>query len=203
MARLQASQIGLAVAALAWSVGSGAWAAGPLQKLGKAEGPGRHRRVARLHRARRDRQELRLGDRVREEEQLQGQREDRRHLRRDGGADERRRLRPRHRVGRRIDAAHRRQARAADQREPHPELQERGRAAAEGAVALRQQHPLRRAVPMGLERADVQHQRLQGPAAHELEGGVRGDRRCPTARATRAACRPSTDRSTSPTPRST
>ncbi len=38
MSRFQASQIGLAIAALAWSVGSGAWAAGPLQKLGKPEG---------------------------------------------------------------------------------------------------------------------------------------------------------------------
>ena len=34
-------------------------------------------------------------------------------------------------------------------------------AAAEGALALREQHPLRRAVPVGLERADVQHQGLQ------------------------------------------
>ena len=45
--------------------------------------------------------------------------------------------------------------------EPDPELQERRRAAAEGALALREQHPLRRAVPVGLERADVQHQGLQ------------------------------------------
>ena len=44
---------------------------------------------------------------------------------------------------------------------------------------------------------------LQGQAADLLERGVRGDRRCPTARATRAACRPSTGRSTSPTPRCT
>ena len=63
--------------------------------------PGRHRGLGRLHRARRDRQELRLGHRLREGQRLQGQRQDRRHLRRDGGADERRRLRPGHRLGRR------------------------------------------------------------------------------------------------------
>ena len=100
-------------------------------------------------------------------------------------------------------AADPRQEGAADQRQPDPELQEHRPAAAEGALALREQHPLRRAVPVGLERADVQHQGLQGQAAHQLERGVRGDRRCPTARATRAACRPSTGRSTSPTPRCT
>ena len=34
--------------------------------------------------------------------------------------------------------------------------------------------PLRRALPVGLERADVQHQGLQGQAADQLERGVRG-----------------------------
>jgi hypothetical protein len=43
------------------------------------------------------------------------QRQDRQHLGRDGGADERRRLRPRDRLGRCLAAADRRQARAADQ----------------------------------------------------------------------------------------
>ena len=46
---------------------------------------------------------------------LQGQRQDRRDLGRNGRADERGRLRPRHRFGRRLAAAGRRQARAADQ----------------------------------------------------------------------------------------
>ena len=54
----------------------------------------------------------------------------------------------------------------------------------------------------GSERADVQHRGLQG-GADELERRVRGDGRCPTASRTRAACRPTTARSTSPTPRST
>ena len=40
-------------------------------------------------------------------------------------------------------------------------------------------------------------------APDPLERGVRGDRRCPTASPTRAGCRRSTARSTSPTPRST
>ena len=40
-------------------------------------------------------------------------------------------------------------------------------------------------------------------AADLLERGLRGARRCRTASRTRAACRPTTARSTSPTPRST
>ena len=43
-------------------------------------------------------------------DRLQGQRQGRRHLRRDGDADERRRLRPGHRLGRRQPAPRRRQA---------------------------------------------------------------------------------------------
>ena len=84
-----------------------------------------------------------------------------------------------------------------------PQLRQGRPAAAEGAVALREQHPLRRAVPVGLERADVQQQRLQGQAADQLERGVGGADSSPTARATRGACRPSTGRSTSPTRRCT
>ena len=105
------------------------------KEVGKGEGAGRHRRLARLHRARRDRQELRLGHRLREEDRLQGQRQDRRHLGRDGGADERGRLRPRHRLGRRLAAPDRRQARAADQHRPDPELEDRRPAPAERALA--------------------------------------------------------------------
>ena len=59
-----------------------------------------------------------------------------------------------------------RQAGAADQRRADPELQERRRAPAEGALALRGQQALRRALPVGLERADVQHQGLRRQAAH-------------------------------------
>ena len=176
---------------------------GPLQKIGKGEG--RVDIVAwagYIERGATDKNFDWVTD-FEKKTRLQGQRQDRRHLRRDGGADERGRLRPRHRLGRREHAADPRQEGAADQRRPDAELQEHRPAAAEGALALREQHPLRRAVPVGLERADVQHPGLQGQAAHQLERGVRGDRRCPTARATRAACRPSTGRSTSPTPRCT
>mgnify|MGYP003694713641 CR=1 FL=1 len=54
----------------------------------------------------------------------------------------------------------------------------------------------------GPERARLQYGCLQG-GAQELVGGVRGADTCPTARATRGACRPMTARSTSPTPPST
>ena len=77
---------------------------------------GRHRRVARLHRARRDRQGLRLGDAVRGRHRLQGQRQDRRHLGRDGLADEPGRLRPRDRLGRRVAAPDPRRHGAAGRR---------------------------------------------------------------------------------------
>ena len=49
---------------------------------------------------------------LREGHRLQGQRQDRRHLGRDGGADERGRLRSGHRLGRRQPAPGRRQARS-------------------------------------------------------------------------------------------
>ena len=63
-------------------------------------GRGGYRRLARLRRAGRVRQGLRLGHRLRGEDRLQGERQDRRDLGRDGRADERGRFRPRHGVGR-------------------------------------------------------------------------------------------------------
>ena len=84
--------------------------------------PGRHRRLAGLHRARRNRQGLRLGDAVREGHRLQGQREDRRHLGRDGVADEPGRLRPGDRVRRRVAAADPRRHRAAGRHLARAEL---------------------------------------------------------------------------------
>ena len=67
------------------------------------------------------------------------------------------------------------------------------------AVVHGRRRALRRALSVGAERADVQHRRLQG-GAEELERRLRGDGRCRTASPTRAACRPMTARSTSPTP---
>jgi AraC-like DNA-binding protein len=55
--------------------------------------------LARLYRARRDRQELRLGDRLREGDRLQGQREELRNLRRGRHPHEDRGLRRRVRLG--------------------------------------------------------------------------------------------------------
>ena len=197
MRRLMAT-VGLAGGAVL-AAGS-AWAM--VEQLGPGRGPGRHRRLARLHRARRDRQGLRLGHRVREGDRLQGQRQDRRHLRRDGGADERGRLRPRHRLGRRQPAPDRRQEGPGGQHRPDPVLEHGRPAPAERALAHGRRQALRRALPVGPERADVQHQGLQG-AADVAGTWCSRRRRCPTASRTRAACRPSTARSTSPTPRST
>ena len=67
------------------------------------------------------------------------------------------------------------------------------------ALVHGRRRPLRRALSVGPERADVQHRRLQG-SAEELERRVRGDERCRTASPTRAASRPMTARSISPTP---
>ena len=68
----------------------------------------------------------------------------------------------------------RRQARAADQHRPDPELDDGRRAPAGRALAHGRRRALRRALPVGPERADVQHRRLQG-SAEELERRVRGD----------------------------
>ena len=77
------------------------------------------------------------------------------------------------------------------------------RPAPEGsAVALRRRQALRRAVSVGPERAHVQHQGVQ-EAADLVERGVRAAEARRTASRTRAACRPTTGRSTSPTPRCT
>ena len=83
-----------------------------------------------------------------------------------------------------------------------PELRHHRSAPAGGRLALRRRQTLGRALPVGPERADVQHQGVQ-EAADFLVGGVRGSRSCRTARPTRAACRPTTGLSTSPMPRCT
>ena len=127
-------------------------------KTRQGRGRGRYRRLARLYRARRDRQGLRLGHRLREEDRLQGQRQDRRHLGRDGRADERGRLRPRHRLGRRLAAPRRRQARRSRSTPRSiPSWKTRRRAPAERALAHGRRQALRRALSVGPERADVQH----------------------------------------------
>ncbi len=53
---------------------------------------------------------------------------------------------------------------------------------------------------MGSERADVQHQRVQA-TANQLERDIRRAKTCPTANPTKVGCKPTTGRSTSPTPR--
>ena len=75
------------------------------------------------------------------------------------------------------------------------------RAPAERALAHGRRRALRRALSVGRERAHVQHRGLQG-SADELERRVRGEGPSRRQVRTRAACRPSTGRSTSPTPRS-
>ena len=94
-------------------------------------------------------------------------------------------------------AAHRRQDGAGGQYRPDPELEDPRPAAAERRLAYGGRPSLRRALSVGAERADVQHQGLQG-SAEELERRLRGDDACPTASRTRAGSRPITGRSTSP-----
>ena len=67
----------------------------------------------------------------------------------------------------------RRQEGPAGQHRADPLVQDRRRAAAGRALAYRGRQALRRALPVGPERAHVQHQRLQERADH-LVGGVRG-----------------------------
>ena len=59
-----------------------------LQRARRGRGPGEPRGLGRLRRERLDRPRRRLGDRLRGGDRLQGQRQDRQHLRRDGAADE-------------------------------------------------------------------------------------------------------------------
>ena len=136
--------------------------------------PGQHRRLGRLPRARRNRPEIRLDHQIREGHWLQGQRQDGQHVGRNGRVDERRRFRPRHRVGRRFAAAHRRQAGAANKHRPDQELVDHRRPPQGRAVAHGRRRSLRRALYVGPERPDVQHQRLQG-GSDFVESRLRGD----------------------------
>ena len=112
------------------------------------------------------------------------------------------RLRPRHRLRRCLAAPDSRRHRAADRRREGAELRHRRSAPEGSAVALRGRQALRRAVPVGPERAHVQHRRCSRP--RRPRGRWCSSRRsCRTASRTRAACRPSTVRSTSRTPRCT
>ena len=90
------------------------------QEPGRRRGRGQHPRLGRLRRGRQQRQDRRLGDAVRAEDRLQGQRAGRQHLRRDVREDGHRRLRRRVRV-RRLVAAHdlRGQGRAGQHRPAH------------------------------------------------------------------------------------
>ena len=73
----------------------------------RGRGRDQHPRLARVRRVRQERPRLRLGNAVREEDRLQGQRQGVRHLRRGGQPDGGRRVRRRLRLGRRDPAADR------------------------------------------------------------------------------------------------
>ena len=85
-------------------------------------GAGQSDRLGRLCRGRLQRPEGRLGHRLREADRLSGQRQDRRHLRRDGQADEDRSVRRRLRLRRRLPAPHSLRRRGARQHRPRPQL---------------------------------------------------------------------------------
>ncbi len=136
--------------------------------------------------------------RFREGNRLQGQCENCRYVRRNGQPDDQGRLRPGHRLGRRLVAADCRQARAAGQHRADPQL-EKPRPAPQGCTVVRgQPADLRHPVPVGPERADVQHRRVQA-GARQMEACCSAPRTCPTASRTKAACKPTMARSTSPT----
>ena len=117
-----------------------------------------------------------------EETGLRGQRDHRRHLGRDGRPDAggRRPVRPGHRLRRREPATHRRRHGAAGEPRPDRELldgrpEPAGRAVVHGRHRRRRHdRALRRALPVGLERADVLDRRVQGRGARQLVGRVRG-----------------------------
>ena len=137
----------------------------------RRRGPGEPGGLGRLRRERLDRPGRRLGDRLRGGDRLQGQRQDRQHLRRDGAADEDGRVRRRVGLGRRHAAAHRRRRRRAGEHRPHPELRRRVPGAEEQAVELRERRALRRAPRPGGQPADVEHRRGD-PGARLVGCGV-------------------------------
>ena len=93
------------------------------QDPGQGRGRAQHHRLGRLRRERLERPEGQLGRPVRAADRLQGQRQDRQHLRRDGAADEDRRVRRGLGLGRRRPAPHLRRRRGAGQHQPGAELQ--------------------------------------------------------------------------------
>ena len=176
--------------------------AGDEEGNGRRGRPGRYRRLAGLHRAGRDRQELRLGHRLREDDRLQGQHQDGRHVGRNGRPDERRRLRSRHRLGRCIAPAHLRQARTADQRRP------RFRPGRPSTSVCRMRPGTRStasitAFPTSGAPTCSPTTPMCSRKRRRAGRSCSRSRTCRTASPTRAASRRSTARSTSPTPRST
>ena len=138
----------------------------------RRRGPAQHPRLAGLRRGRLDRHDGRLGHAVREGDRLQGQRQDRRHVRRDVRADEDRPVRRRLGVRRRVAAADRRRRRRAGQHRPRAELRRRLRRPEEQAVEHGQRRRLRHPARPRREHADVQHGHREA-GADVVERGLR------------------------------
>ena len=113
--------------------------------------------LGRLLRGRLDRPEGRLGHRLREGDRLPGQRQGRRHLRRDGEADGERRVRRRLGLGQCERTARRRRPRRSRQRRPGAELRDGVRGPQGSAVQHVRRHPLRNPARARGEPADVEH----------------------------------------------
>ena len=114
----------------------------------------------------------RLGDAVRAADRLQGQREDRQHLRRDGAADAHRSVRRRVGVRRRHAAADLRRRRRAGQHRPGAQLRDDFVVPQGQVVEFGGRPDVRDSARLGRQPADVQHRR--GARRAELLGrGVR------------------------------
>ena len=94
----------------------------PRRAVGDGEGAAQHHRVGRATPRTAPTTRRQLGDAVREGDRLQGQRQDRQHLRRDGPADAHRPVRRRVGVGRRHAAADLRRRRRPGEHRPGPQL---------------------------------------------------------------------------------
>ena len=145
-----------------------------------------------------DRQERRLGPPVRGQDRLQGQRQGRQHLRRDGQPDEDRPVRRGVRLRRRHAAAHLRRQRRAGQHRPRPELRRRSPTSSRTRRGTRSTARCTASRTVGAPTSSCGTRKIVTTAPDVLELGLRREQR-----RTRARSPPTTHRSTSLTPRCT
>ena len=131
------------------------------ERARRGRGRGQPRRLGRIRRGRLDRSSGRLGHRLREEDRLPGQRQDRQHLGRDGAADAHRRIRRGLGLRRCDDPPDRGRRRLPGQHRPDPQLRGRLRRAQGSGVQLGRRADVRRPARARLEPAHVRPGRGQ------------------------------------------